>query len=436
MSKFIIRGGKALSGEIRVSGSKNAVLPLICACLLTDKECVISNVPRIIDVDVMVDLMSALGVLIKYDKEKSILSIKAETVNVEALPSELAGKLRASILLIGPLLARVGRAIMHTSGGDRIGVRSIEPHLSAFKRLGAEVNYDSHYSITTGRKLEGAKIVLEETSVTATENVMMAAVLAEGTTTIKLAAMEPHVVQLGEFLKLMGAKIAGLGTPTIVIEGVQSLNGASVRVIPDSNQAATFATLAAATKSSVSILGANPDFMDDFLLKMGQFNVNYSTGTDYIKILPPEGKYRGIKKLQVGLYPKLASDDVPPMAVLATQAEGETVIYEWLYENRLGYAPELNRLGANAMILDPHRVRIIGPTKLSGDKLVCSDIRMGMTLIIAALVASFESEVMNIHHIDRGYESIEKCLSAVGADITRVAEEQKAKQPDISVAAI
>ncbi|MGE5392872.1 MAG: UDP-N-acetylglucosamine 1-carboxyvinyltransferase [Candidatus Saccharibacteria bacterium] len=421
MSKYVINGGKPLKGEVKIPGSKNAVLPLMTAALLTDGECLLRNLPEIVDVEVMARLLEDLGAEIRFDKIGRTIAIKAGNITKTNPDQALTSRLRASVLLVGPLLGRFGQATLLTSGGDRIGVRPIDAHVLGLRQLGAQVEDGGEYRFTA-KKLSGAKIILEESSVTATENLMMAAVLAEGRTIIKLAAMEPHVQQLGEFLNAMGAKITGLGTTTIVIDGVEKLGGAEISVIPDSNQAATFITMAAATRSDIRVSGINPDFMDDFLLKMKHFGVAMDLGQDYVHVHRPEGEYKGISKLQVGLYPKLASDDTPPLSVLATQAVGETMIYEWMYENRLGYAPELNKMGARAEILDPHRVRIIGPTKLKGSHLVCSDIRMGMALVIAALAAEGQSEICEIHHIDRGYDNLEGQLKSLGADIRRVEE--------------
>ena len=303
-------------------------------------------------------------------------------------------------------------------GGDLIGKRPIDSHLSAFQKLGARV------MVADGIKIEataliGTKIVLEESSVTATENIVLAACRAEGLTTIKLAAMEPHVQQLCEFLNLMGAKIFGIGTPTVIIEGVAKLHGAQVRIIPDSNEAASLITLASATKSDITVSGLNPDFLDDFLLKLSQMKVKFEIGNDFVHVLPPAEAYKATK-IQCGLYPKLASDDMPTLAVLATQAAGESLIYEWLYENRLGYVDQLKKMGAKADILDPHRVKIIGPVALKGAKIESLDIRMGMTMVIAALVADGQSEIAGVEHIDRGYERLEERLQALGADIKRI----------------
>ncbi len=417
MSQYIIRGGKKLSGEIQVSGSKNAVLALMSACLLTKERCVLRNVPKIKDVEVLIEIIKDLGAEVEYTDHE--LAINAANLK-NAPPDEvLVGKLRASVLLLGPLLSRFQHVSMKLPGGDRIGARAIDVHLDIFKQLGAQVSITAQEVSISTRGLSGTIIVLPESSVTATENAILSSVLASGQTVIKLAAMEPHVQQLAEFLNLMGAKISGAGTTTITVEGVPSLHGAEIEIIPDSNEAASLLILAASTKSEVRISRLNPEFMEDFLLKLHKMGVEFERGTDYIQVLPPKQAYQG-SKIQCGLYPKLASDDMPPFAVLATQAAGETVIYEWLYENRLGHIPELQKMGANAEILDPHRVKILGPTKLYGRAINSYDLRMGMTLVIAALVAAGQSEIEGVEHIDRGYENLEQRLANLGANIKRV----------------
>jgi len=416
MSKFIINGGRKLSGVIRISGSKNAMFPLLAASLLTTEECQFTNVPQIKDTDVMVELLRDLGAEVIADGHT--VSVKAENITKSEPDAKLVSKLRGSIVLLGALLGRLGEARISFPGGDSIGKRPIDSHLKAFEDLGAITDSNGIVSVKA-TELNGAKVVLEESSVTATENIILAAVKARGTSIIKLAAMEPHVQQLCEYLNLMGAKISGIGTTTIVIEGVNTLNGAAIEIIPDSNEAASLITLAAATKSDIKITHLNPEFLDDFLLTMRKMNVNFTVGENFVHVLPPDKEYLGTK-IQCGLYPKLASDDIPPLSVLATQAVGESVVYEWLYENRLGYIDPLKKMGANAEILDPHRVKIIGPTPLHSGVCDSYDIRMGMTLVIAALTASGTSEIGEIHHVDRGYERLEERLSELGADIKRV----------------
>jgi UDP-N-acetylglucosamine 1-carboxyvinyltransferase len=416
MSKFVIIGNKPLSGELAVSGAKNAVLPLMAACLLTDGKCRLTNVPDIEDVHAMINIMADLGAEIEFSNH--VLNINCRNVIKFKPNPELVLRLRGSVLFLGPLLARFGKVEMPFPGGDIIGARSIDTHLDAFRALGGKVDLSNCVSINA-HKLTSARIILEESSVTGTENIMMAATGAEGKTVIKLAAMEPHVEQLGDFLKKMGAQILGQGTPTIEITGVHKLHGAEIEVIPDSNEAAGYITLGAAARADIKITHTNPEHLDDFLLKLSKMNVNFEVGQDFVHVKKPAFAYKGTK-IQCGLYPKLNSDYVPPMAVLATQAEGETIIYEWLYENRLGHIPELVKMGATAEVLDPHRVRITGPTPLHAQKIKTFDIRMGMTLVIAALIAEGESEISDIHHIDRGYEKLEEKLIGIGASIKRI----------------
>ncbi len=416
MDKFIISGGKPLQGKISVSGSKNAVLPLMAACLLTSDTCVLENVPEIRDVSAMAEIFEDLGVTVDY--RGRTLTITAKDLSKHNPKPELVSKLRASILLLGGLLPRLKQVELPYPGGDRIGRRPIDVHLQALSVLGVKASVGQNIQVSCS-ELVGGKIVLEESSVTATENAMLAAVLAKGKTIIKLAAMEPHVQQLAEFLNSMGADISGLGSPTLEIEGATKLHGATVSVIPDSEEAASFITLAAATKSSLLIENLNPDFLEDYLLKIKNMKVNFEVGESFVKVLPPTEPYVGTK-IQCGLYPKLNSDYLPPLAVLATQAAGETLMYEWLYENRLGYVPELQKMGGNLEILDPHRLKIQGPAKLYGQKITSYDLRMGITLVIAALVAEGQTEIAEIGHVDRGYEHLEQRLQAVGANIKRI----------------
>jgi UDP-N-acetylglucosamine 1-carboxyvinyltransferase len=416
MAKFIINGGKQLKGEITVAGSKNAIFPLFAAALLTDEPCRFTNVPEIQDKQVMVDLIKDLGAEVEVS-DHSVL-IKAGNLSKSNPDATLTSKLRGSIVLLGALLGRTGKVTMTFPGGDLIGKRPIDAHLASFKALGATVSSNGSIALIA-EKLVGNKIVMEESSVTATENTILASVLAEGQTIIKLAAMEPHVQQLGEFLNKMGAQISGIGTTTIIIDGVKKLRGAEIELIPDSNEAASFIALAAAAKADVMVKKLEVDFLEDFLLQLKKMKVNFVAGADFVHVFTPTQHYES-GKIQCGLYPKLASDDVPSLAVLATQATGESLVYEWLYENRLGYIDPLIKMGATAQILDPHRVRITGPTPLTGDKITSYDLRMGITLIIAALIAKGESEIDGIEHVDRGYEKLEKRLAAIGANIKRI----------------
>jgi UDP-N-acetylglucosamine 1-carboxyvinyltransferase len=416
MAKFVINGGKKLEGEIRVSGAKNAVFPLLAAALLTKEECEFENVPEITDKNVMVDILKDLGAEIVMEQHR--LKVKCEKITKSTPSAKLVSKLRGSVLLLGGLFGRMKKVTLPLPGGDNIGARPLDTHIEVFKAFGAKVKMNSKLELETD-KIVGNKIVLEESSVTATENAMLVAAVAEGTTVIKLAAMEPHVQHLGEFLNRMGAKISGLGSTTIIVEGVKTLHGAKITLIPDSEEAASMITLAAATGSHIKISSLNPDYLEDYLMKLKKMKVNFEVGKDYVEVFAPSDAYEATK-LQCGLYPKLNSDYLPPMAVLATQAKGESLLSEWMYENRISYVSELNKMGAKAEILDPHRVKITGQSSLKGAKMTSYDLRMGMTLVVAALVANGQSEISDIHHIERGYEDLEKRLKAVGAEIKKV----------------
>jgi len=416
MSKFIIKGGKKLAGEIQVAGSKNAVLPAMAACLLTDEPCRLTNVPMIDDMKVMAEIMRDLGAKVEIGDHEIL--IEAKELKHADLKPELVGKFRGSVLLVGPLLARMKKVSMPLPGGDKIGARSIDPHISAMKALGAEVKMGEVIEFAAP-ELTGTKIVLEESSVTGTENTIMAASLASGKTTIKMAAMEPHAQFLGQILNQMGAKVSGIGSPSLEIEGTKKLRGFNIAIIPDDNEAASFITLAAATQSHIKVTKLNPDNLEDFLLKLSKMKVQFRIGEDYVEVLEPREAYIATK-IQGGLYPKMNSDFIPPIAVLATQASGVSIMNEWMYENRLAYAAELMKMGAHIEAMDSHNVEITGPTQLMGAKMTSYDLRMGMTLVIAALVAAGESEIENIEHIDRGYENLETRLTNIGAEIERV----------------
>src|SRR5258708_3459691 len=318
MAKFIITGGKKLEGEIKVSGSKNAMFPLFAASLLTEEECKFTNVPQIKDKEVMVEILKSLGV--EVSESDHSLTIRAAAMTGSEIDPNLASKLRGSIVLLGGILGRMHKAKMSFPGGDMIGKRPIEAHISVFRTLGAKVAFNGSIELSVD-KLNGSKIIMEESSVTATENAILAAATAEGTTVIKLAAMEPHVQQLCEFLNKMGAKISGIGTTTIEIIGISKLHEAEIAIIPDYNEAASFIALGAAVQADIKVSGLNPDFLDDFLLQLKKMNINFEVGEDFVRTPPPKEEYMAAK-IQCGLYPKLASDDVPSLAVLATIAKG------------------------------------------------------------------------------------------------------------------
>jgi len=417
MEHFIIKGGRSLAGEIEVSGSKNAFLPVLAATLLTAEPCQIENIPLIQDGENALTILESLGVKINRQGKKVL--IDSSGLNSFMPPAEIIRKFRGSILLAGALLGRCGKVTMPYPGGDIIGSRPLDVHLEAFRALGAKISETpEHFLKIEAPKLTGAKITLSEISVTATENAILAGVLAEGETIIKLAATEPHVQDLANFLKEMGAKIEGAGTNTIRIQGVKKLHGAKHTVIPDSDEAMGLAVLAAATRSDVLIKKIEPEFLDSGLEKLKSMAVNFELGENWLHIKKPAGRYQS-SKIQSGLYPKLMTDQIPPLAVLATQASGASLIHEWMYEGRLGYINELIKMGANAALLDSHRALVIGPTPLRGSEVKALDVRSGMTMIIAALVAEGESVLNEAFHIDRGYEKIEERLQKLGADIVR-----------------
>ncbi|MDF1498060.1 MAG: UDP-N-acetylglucosamine 1-carboxyvinyltransferase [Patescibacteria group bacterium] len=419
MQKFIINGGKRLRGKIDVMGAKNAATPILSACLLTKDECIIDNIPLINDVLKMIELLESMGVETEW-VEKRRLKIKAgDDVDPEKMNFEIIGHMRSSILLLGSMLARFGKFKIKQPGGCIIGARPVGVHFDALEALGTTITSENGFYCFEAKKLIGKKIILKEFSVTATENLMMAATLAEGTTTIKIAAIEPHVQDLARFLNKMGAKIKGLGVHTIQIEGVAKLHSAEHKIIPDPIEAGTFAIAAAATKGDVEINNVNPHELDLVLEKLKEIGANIEIKENKL-IIKPAIKFNAIKKIETRTYPGIPTDLQAPFAVLATQAEGTTLIHDTMYEGRLSYINELNKMGANAIICDPHRALITGTTPLYGQEITSFDLRAGATLIIAALLATGQSTISKIEQVDRGYEKIEERLQNIGADIKRI----------------
>ncbi|MEK7175023.1 MAG: UDP-N-acetylglucosamine 1-carboxyvinyltransferase [Patescibacteria group bacterium] len=416
MAKFIINGGQALSGNVQISGSKNAALPLIAASILV-REIRLSNVPRIKDVENMLEIVDFLGGSFEWLGEND-LKINTEKLVSKPLP-EAARKLRASILFAGPMLARFGEAELPYPGGDVIGARPLDTHLDAFRKLGVDVAERENLCLKVN-KLNGAKIVLSEPSVTATENVLLLAAGMDKDAEIRLAAAEPHVQDLCKFLKAAGAQISGVGTTTLKIRGGKIfLKNVEHEVIPDDLEISTFAVLAASTKSQVTLSAVNFEYLDSVLLQLEKMSVNFKREENSLTILQPVSAYKSFR-IQSGLYPKLVCDHLPPFAVLATQAEGASLVHEWLYEARQSYLRELMKMGANAVIMDPHRALILGPTPLYGKEVESYDIRSGMTMVVAALVAQGQTTISGVEHIDRGYEKLAERLKSIGADIKRI----------------
>lgn len=417
---FIIQGGAKLRGDIQVRGSKNATTPILAATLLTREPCTISNIPLIEDVHRMLEIIAGLGAKVEWIGERSV-KITAAQVDPKKLDAELIKRLRSSILLLGSLSARLEKFPFYHPGGCVIGKRPVGTHFDALEKMGIEVTASGEkcYEIDARGK-RAAKVVLREFSVTATENAMMLAAALEGETTIKIAAAEPHVEDLGRFLQKLGAKIEGLGTHTLKITGSGKLGGASHEVIPDANEAATFLILGAATKSAIRVVGAREDHLDIVLEKLRQFGVDFKVQGEAIEVVPAE-KLRAVEKIDTRTYPGIPTDIQAPLGVLASQAAGETLIFDTIFEGRFNYLSELEKMGAKVKVLNPHQAVINGPSALKGCQIRSYDLRAGASLIIAALCAKGETRIEEIYQVDRGYEKIEERLAALGADIKRVA---------------
>ncbi len=421
---FEIEGGKELKGEITVGGTKNGALAILPACLLTDEPCVIKNIPLLTDVLVMIDILKNLGAEIEWLDERTI-RIQAKNVFSDA-DTKLVRKIRASFLVAGPVLARTGELKIAKPGGCHIGARNLDTHFEGFADLGVESVLEREesekYYLKAPKQFQPAVVCLNEFSVTATENLMMLLASIEGRSEIHLAAAEPHVQELGEFLKAMGAEIEGWGTHTIVIKGKKKLKGAEHIIWPDYIEAGTFFSLAATTKSNLQINNVPVSYLEMVFRNLKKMGVLYKIEGSKVKI---EGRSSSLKatKIQTLPYPGFPTDLQAPFAVLATQAAGDSLIFDTLFEGRFKYVDELNQMGAKIFLCDPHRILISGPTPLYGTKIKSFDLRSGATLIIAALAAKGKSQILGIEEVDRGYEKIEERLQQVGANIKRVEAE-------------
>jgi UDP-N-acetylglucosamine 1-carboxyvinyltransferase len=418
MNCFEIVGGKKLTGEIDVRGSKNATTPILAATLLTKKECILDNLPLIEDVFRMIEILESMGAETRWIGKRKI-SIKNEKIDPAKMDTEKVRQLRSSILLLGSLSARFDKFKLYHPGGCVIGERPLGTHFEAMRNLGVEISKNDKFYNVIAKARKAKKIVLRELSVTATENAMMLACGMSGKTTIKISACEPHVEDLGRFLVTLGAKIEGLGTHTLEITGSKNLRGGRHKIIPDANEAATFLIMAAATKSPIKINNAREDHLDLVLEKLREFGVDFKCTKKSIEVIPAK-KLIAVSKIDTRTYPGVPSDVQAPFGVLASQAQGETLIHDSLFESRFNYIGELQKMGARAKILDPHRVIISGPKKLEGKLITSFDLRAGATLIIAGLLAKGKTTIKDIYQVDRGYEKIEERLSKLGANIKRV----------------
>jgi UDP-N-acetylglucosamine 1-carboxyvinyltransferase len=413
---FRVEGGLPLRGEVRVSGAKNAVLPAMAAALLTGDDCMLENVPEIADVGYMAAIIRALGATVR-DEGGGRWIVRGDGVSDTVAPSELVVHLRASFLVMGALLARFGEAACAAPGGDVVGQRPLDVHLGGFRALGAAVTRRGDKYHARVARPRGARIFLDYPSVLGTENIMLAAALAEGTTQIVNAAAEPEIVFLAEMINAMGGRIRGAGTHTVEIEGVRELHGAQVRIIPDRIEAGTFATAAAATRGDVDILDAVPRHLDALIAKMREVGVDVEEHGAGLRVRG-RARYAGTS-IQAVPYPGLATDLQAPMAVLLTQAEGVSFVHERVFDNRMMYVGELRKFGAEVVSAGSTAV-ISGPTPLIGAVARALDIRAGAALMIAALVADGATTLTDAYHLDRGYEALSNKLNGLGARVTRV----------------
>jgi UDP-N-acetylglucosamine 1-carboxyvinyltransferase len=421
---FRIEGGRPLNGTVPISGAKNAALKMLAAATLTGERCRFTNVPEIEDVRVMAETLRDLGVVVDHPQANTY-EVASGDVEWLFVPLEAAAKMRASFMLLGPLLARFGRVIISNPGGDRIGRRPVDLHVDAMRALGADIDYrNGYYFATAPGRLRGGEVRFPFVSVMGTENAMLAATLAEGETIIRPAAREPEVDDLIAFLQKMGAQIERTYPDTIEVHGRKRLRGAEHHVIPDRIEAGTFAIAAAVTGGQVTLSGAPCDHLEAFIDVAGRAGVSISCGTDTIEVdgrAVADGGYRACD-IETSPYPGLPTDLQPPTSVLLTQAEGVSNVHETIFEDRLEWLTELNRMGASAEVLDGHHARIKGRTRLRGAEVEIGDLRAGASLILAALAAEGTTTIHGAHHVHRGYENIDRKFLDLGARIERLAE--------------
>lgn len=429
MDKFIIHGGLPLKGQVNPAGNKNAALPLFAACLLTDEPVIFHNVPQIKDVEAMAALLKSLGVQIEKIDHHS-LRLQAKQVRPADLDPELCRKIRASILLAGPMVARAGELNLPPPGGDVIGRRRVDTHILAIRSLGSDAEYDRVNRVFRfqAKKLHGNDILLDEASVTATENAIMAAVTAHGTTIIRNAASEPHVQELCHFLNLLGAQIENIASNTLHITGVPRLHGGEFTIGPDYLEVVSFIGAAVITHGSVRICKAGVEYLGMTRLVLGRLGVEWEVdGEDIVvpahqKLIVERDLGDAIPEISVMPWPAFPTDLMSLAIVVASQSQGSVLFHDWMYPSRMYFTDKLVGMGAQIVLCDPHRCIVQGPTQLFGENLESPDIRAGMALVLAALAAEGKSVIRNVGQIDRGYERIDEKLRALGARIERVTE--------------
>ena len=428
MEKFVIEGGVPLSGTMRPAGNKNGALPILASAILTEDEVVVRNVPRIRDVDAMLSILSAIGAKVSWRGSNEVVLCAADVHEVE-IERDLAEMIRASFLLAGPLLARFGRAVMPPPGGDVIGRRRLDPHLDAFRAMGATADCGREIVLSAPNGLKSTDVFMDEPSVMASENALMAAALTPGTTVIGNAACEPHVQDLARMLVKMGADIQGIGSNLITVNGAKELRGCEHEIAPDHIEIGSFIALAGVTGGELRIKDTVPG--DLRMIRLVFERLGLRTELDGNDVLVPGeqkltvqadvGEYKS--KIQDGPWPAFPADLTSIAVALATQAEGSILVHEWMFENRLIFTDKLILMGADIVMCDPHRAIVTGPRRLRGERVESPDIRAGMAMLLAALCADGRSEIGNIRQIDRGYERIDERLRDLGARIERVAIE-------------
>ncbi|MCU7828795.1 MAG: UDP-N-acetylglucosamine 1-carboxyvinyltransferase [Candidatus Thiodiazotropha sp. (ex Monitilora ramsayi)] len=417
MDKLIIRGGNPLSGDVRIAGAKNAALPILAATLLADGPMRVGNVPHLHDITTTMELLGGMGITLVVDEKMSI-EVNSNTITEFSAPYELVKTMRASILVLGPMLARFGQADVSLPGGCAIGSRPVNLHIDGLRAMGADIDVENGYIRARCKRLHGARIVMDLVTVTGTENLMMAAALAKGTTQIENAAREPEVVDLADCLNCMGAKVYGAGTPTITIEGVDELKGTDYNVLPDRIETGTFMVAAAMTRGSIRIKDTRPELIDSVTQKLRESGAKIEVGDDWLT-LDMEGRQPQAVDIHTAPYPAFPTDMQAQFTALNSVAEGVGVVTETIFENRFMHVQELQRMGAKIK-LEGNTAICTGSEQLTGAPVMATDLRASASLVLAGLVAEGETLVDRIYHIDRGYQNIEEKLAGLGGEIHRL----------------
>ncbi len=414
MDQIVIQGGRPLRGEVRTSGAKNAALPILASTILGGGECVLSNMPRVVDVLTMGKLLGMLGIAVTHEGDHTV--VQAQTVAASEAPYDLVRTMRASVLVLGPLVARLGEAKVSLPGGCAIGSRPVNFHLAGLEKMGATVEIEHGYIKATARRLKGCRIYFDTPSVTGTENLMMAAVLAEGTTVLENAAKEPEITDLAAFLIKRGARIAGAGTDMITIEGVTALHGADHEVIPDRIEAGTYLVAGAITAGQVVVERCRPEHMEPLLVKLRESGVELTEEKERVR-LKVTGRLKGTN-VRTSPHPGFPTDMQAQFVALMAVAEGTSVVTETIFESRFMHVEELRRMGADIRV-EGNRVVVTGKERLTGAPVMASDLRASAGLIVAGLAAEGTTEVSRVYHLDRGYERLEEKFRALGASVER-----------------